>query len=172
MTRLNTTHGMSCTKEYGSWRSIKSRCFDINNKDFPKYGEKGMDKYMAENFLDFLSEIGRMPDDGKRYTCGRIDNNLGYVRGNIRWETYEQQNRNRGRQYKNKSGVAGVWQEDNNGAPRWVAGWYDLNGKIIRKCFNIKKLGDSVAFQSAVAARREAIDELNRQGAGYSLDHV
>lgn len=131
-----------------------------------------MDRELVEDFVKFLEEIGYMPKDGKKYTCGRINNDLGYVRGNIRWETCEQQNRNRGRQYKNTSGVAGVWQEDNNGAPRWVAGWYDLSGKNIRKCFNIKKLGDSVAFQSAVAARREAIDELNRQGAGYSLDHV
>lgn len=174
MTRLNTKHDLTGTKEHISWNHVKGRCFNKNNRNYPRYGGKGisMDADMAEDFTVFLAEIGMMPKDGKKYTCGRKNNKLGYIKGNIEWETASQQNRNRGKQSKNTSGVPGVWYEDNNGSPRWVAGWYSLEGKNIRKCFSIGKLGKDTAFEAACACRKQAILELNEKGAGYSDEHL
>jgi len=110
MSECKTTHGMSNSKEYKSWVSIRGRSFDVNNKEYPNYGAKGIvicDEW-KDDFPAFFSYIGPMPRDGERYTCGRGDNALGYEPGNVRWETYWQQARNKSLQENNTSGISGV----------------------------------------------------------------
>jgi hypothetical protein len=47
----------------------------------------------VNDFAAFAQHVG--PDPGNKFDIGRIDNDAGYVPGNIRWETRSQNTRNR-----------------------------------------------------------------------------
>lgn len=90
-------------KEYQSFRKIKNRATNPNSPKFKAgYGKRGMrEEWVAPyGFLDFIKEVGPMPDyemNGKvsKWSIDRIDNTVGYFKGNCRWATAEQQVRNR-----------------------------------------------------------------------------
>lgn len=175
----NTTHGMTKTKEYKSWIKIRERCLHENCEGYANYGGAGITIFeeWEKSFLAFLSHIGKMPSDGKRYTCDRIDNNKGYIPGNVRWATGAQQARNRGSFSNNTSGHTGVSVCNKihpNGVSSTVyavAQWRDMEGKPQRKGFSFKKYGEELALLCAIEARDQAIRLLNQQGAGYSPNH-
>ena len=39
-----------------------------------------------EEFTVFYAELGHRPDNEESWVLGRIDSNLGYVRGNVQWQ--------------------------------------------------------------------------------------
>ncbi len=169
MRHTNTLqHGMTKTQEHYSWLDIKKRTEGRTEKYKRDYVDRGITMHPDfENFDIFYKEIGPKPDDGQIWSVGRIKNNLGYTYGNIRWETPDQQSRNKTRQTNNKTGVSGVSTNNNS----YVAQSRQLNGKPMTKSFSINKYGDEEAFQLACAARKKMIEDLNAQGAGYSDDH-
>ena len=74
--KRNTKHSLSKTKEYMCWKDAKKRCFNKNNSRYEEYLANGItfcDEW-KDDFEAFLAHIGKMPQDGKRYTLGRIDN--------------------------------------------------------------------------------------------------
>lgn len=88
------THGMRNSREYSSWISMKRRCMNPDDKDFPRYGAIGITvcpEWIA-SFSEFYNHIGPRPVGT---TLDRIDNRLGYVPGNVRWASLNQQQRNR-----------------------------------------------------------------------------
>jgi hypothetical protein len=88
-------HGESATPEYRVWSSIKSRCLNPSHRAYRNYGGRGITiaKEWADDFLAFLVHVGRRPSN--RHSIDRINNQLGYQPGNIRWSTDIEQNRNR-----------------------------------------------------------------------------
>lgn len=171
---INKTHGMSKSKEYKSWAKIKERCFCETCFDFPQYGGKGisMDETWRNDFQSFLDHIGLIPTDGKHYSCDRIDRDLGYFPGNVRWATDEMQARNRGMQKNNKTGTTGVkLDEKSPGNIYYVATWYNLSGKQKTFSASIKKYGEELARFLAEEKRDVEICRLNLLGAGYSETH-
>lgn len=172
-----TTHGLSKGKEHKSWCKINERCFNVDCVSYPAYGGSGITSEFKDSFEEFYKEVGPYPSDGKRYTVDRIDNTRGYVKGNIRWATFAQQARNKGLMKNNTSGKNGVSWEDKvhpNGVTSTtyaLAQWHDLDGKIRKKCFSVKKYGLLEAFAMACAYRDAKIRELNEQGAEYSSTH-
>jgi hypothetical protein len=81
------------------WDGIKYRCRNPNSPDYARYGGRGISIDPAWNnsyraFKQYLIEsIGHRPT-GK--TLDRINSNLGYIRGNLRWASPSEQAMNKG----------------------------------------------------------------------------
>jgi hypothetical protein len=86
---------VTATKIYRRWWDMISRCHDTSDSAYKNYGARGI--YVCEewrrSFGAFLKDMGRIPSD--RHSLGRIDNDGPYSAANCRWETPDQQSRNR-----------------------------------------------------------------------------
>jgi hypothetical protein len=91
----NVKHGMRGSLEYNSWDRMIQRCYNPNNKDFYRYGGRGITVYepWRTNFQLWFDHIGPRP--GSEYSQDRIRNNEGYIPGNVCWATREEQNNNK-----------------------------------------------------------------------------
>lgn len=88
---------------------------------------------------------------------------------NLACKTLGENSRNKKQQHNNTSGVTGVSYMQNGVGNRYVmASCRNLDGTPRVKCFSIDKLGETLAFEMAVAHRKVMIEELNAQGAGYT----
>jgi hypothetical protein len=90
----STQHGQANSPEYVSWRAMKARVSDPNNKDWKYYGGRGL-TVCAEwlsSFSTFLHDMGPRPQGT---TLDRIDPNGNYEPGNCRWADALTQSRNR-----------------------------------------------------------------------------
>ncbi len=98
MTRNLERHGATRNgkqpSEYQIWSQIKQRCMNPNHPKFHRYGGRGivMDPAWADSFSTFREAVGRRPS--RRHTLERLNNNRGYIPGNVKWATKKQQNRN------------------------------------------------------------------------------
>ena len=71
--------------EYQAWSSMRWSARDLGVPLEPDW----------ENFAVFYAELGRRPDDEESWVLGRIDSNLGYVRGNVQWQPIKQRMRHK-----------------------------------------------------------------------------
>jgi len=80
-----TKHGLTDSAEYGIWCGIKARCFNPNNAAYENYGGRGISLHpeWIDDFQSFYDHVGRRenPED----TLDRIDNEKGYIPGNLQW---------------------------------------------------------------------------------------
>ncbi len=90
----NTTHGRSKTPEWKAWCEIKQRCLNPSNHAYADYGGRGIRLHppWVRDFAAFYDAIGPRPSP--QLTLDRIDNDKGYVPGNLRWATRTEQLRN------------------------------------------------------------------------------
>lgn len=97
----HTKHGKSRTKLYRKYASMKSRCYNANNRHYYRYGGRGICmcdewKNSFESFCDWAYANGYDPDkSGNYWSIDRIDNNKGYCPENCRFTTAKEQMRNR-----------------------------------------------------------------------------
>jgi hypothetical protein len=129
-------HGLSKTKEHGSWCEIKRRCYDSSRPSFADYGAKGIRMCLGwvESFISFLADVGPAPsrahtidrrDNAGHYSCGHCEEcRANGWPANCRWATRLQQGRNTGRsrwvEYRGEVKCLSEWVEI-LGIPRHVA---------------------------------------------------
>lgn len=80
-------------KEYRTWRRAISKCTNPNHHNYYNYGGRGLevDPLFRYSFLNFINEIGECPEPKLEYSIERINNDIGYMSGNIKWiKTIEQ----------------------------------------------------------------------------------
>lgn len=89
-----TTHGLSRTRTYTSWQSMRDRCYNKSYSRYYDYGGRGIrvcDEW-KDSFEKFLEEMGERP---KGTSLDRIDNNGDYCKSNCKWSTPKEQAKNR-----------------------------------------------------------------------------
>lgn len=129
----NKKHGMRNTSEYTSWQSMKRRCLSETDKDYKKYGAKGITicKEWIDSFECFFNDMGRKP---KGSSLDRIDNTKGYYKENCRWATDSQQQRNKrnsrvwlikGKVFESLLEAANFYGVTKTTVKRWVTGSFD-----------------------------------------------
>jgi hypothetical protein len=109
----SSDHAIACSyglkkqdqKFYDVWAHMKDRIYNENNKYYDRYGGRGLTTdYDA--FVDFYDDQytrycqAKAQYPNKKISIDRMDNNVGYVRGNISWTTQERQTRNSTRVYE------------------------------------------------------------------------
>lgn len=96
LVKRNTTHGKSRLHhiEYKVWKDMRTRCSNINNKEYHNYGERGIvvcDRW--KSFANFLEDMGSKPSPF--HSLDRIDVNGNYEPSNCRWADIETQANNK-----------------------------------------------------------------------------
>ena len=89
------THGMSSSPEYRTYKSMKARCYNHNNKEYNNYGKRGIivcDRWL-ESFENFYADIGEKPT--AKHSIERINVNDGYNPNNCKWIPVSEQPRNK-----------------------------------------------------------------------------
>ena len=170
----STKHGMCYLPEHSVWTDMKRRCYNKNNKRYETYREKGIivDPDFINDFKAWLDHVGRRPDDGQRWSIGRIDNNLGYVRGNMEWQLDSDQAKAHSLQVNNKTGICGVQEREYHTADGeqyfvFIAKLM-VNKNTYTKSFSSRVYGYEEALKLAIKAR-ESFMEL--YGDGFHESH-
>lgn len=105
--QVSGTHGMYNSRTHSSWRSMLSRCRDVNHTDYEFYSKLGF----CQSWLTFEQFYLDMGDRPEGCSLDRVDNSKGYSKENCRWATLVQQQHNRSPNYINKcKGLAGVFK--------------------------------------------------------------
>lgn len=74
------------------WISLRSRCNNPKNKDYARYGGRGI--YVCErwnSFEYFLEDMGEQPPG---LTIERVNNDGPYAPWNCKWVTHKEQSQN------------------------------------------------------------------------------
>lgn len=88
------------------WSNMKRRIYNPNSKDYMYYGGRGLTTEY-DRFDDFYNDQIKGYNEAcniygeNNTTMDRIDNNIGYIKDNIRWVTHQTQTRNRRNQNTN-----------------------------------------------------------------------
>lgn len=112
------THGLSKSKTYKAWCSIKNRCYNPRCSKFMHYGGKGIKVCPAwlNSFSQFLKDVGIAPTN--KHSIDRINTDGDYEPSNCRWAVQSDQMRNQCRNVK----------LTHNGITLCIADWADRLG--------------------------------------------
>lgn len=126
-----TTHGMTETRTYKTWRSMLERCLDTNSKTYPIYGGVGItvcDRWVVPrggSFENFLEDMGERP---KGKTLNRIKGVNHYSKETCEWATFSEQCFDQKKRSSNTSGRTGVYWIPKD--ELWIAKIYHQNKQI------------------------------------------
>lgn len=124
-------HNMALTRIYKLWGGMLGRCNNPNNKDFPKYGGRGIK--VCDEWHDFVNFNNWANENGysDELSIDRIDVNGNYEPNNCRWVTLAEQARNK----RNNHFV------EYNGETRCLKEWSRIIGKPYSTIHRRLKIG-------------------------------
>ena len=137
-----TKHGSWQKASYNTWRAMMRRCYKQHDKDYPRYGGKGVT--VCERWHDYLNFAADMGEPVGDETLDRIDVYGNYEPANCRWAGVRTQNRNVRIRATNKTGVTGV--------SKTASGTYMAKVTVLKKSFYSKCFK---TIEEAAAARKE-----------------
>jgi hypothetical protein len=88
-----TTHGMSKSREYRTWRAMRDRCLNPNSHAYEWYGGRGIS--ICDDWLSFVALLADMGSRPPGCSIDRINNDGNYEPGNCQWAPPSVQARNR-----------------------------------------------------------------------------
>jgi len=138
------THGKSKTPEHVAWLGIRQRCTNPKNKDFDRYGGRGIsicDEWAK--FENFIRDMGNKPSS--KHSIERRDNGGDYSPDNCKWATRVEQNRNQRVQKNSILGIKGIGMVQTGRNVRYNPA-IGVNGKSVY-------LGSFKELKDAVSAR-------------------
>lgn len=97
----NTKHGMWNMPLYKVWVSMLQRCRNPKDKNYHRYGGRGIgvcNKWLK--FDGFLEDMGYRPEN---MTIERIDNDGNYTKENCKWVSHKENCQNRSTSLKNRT---------------------------------------------------------------------
>ena len=102
----NFKHGGWNKSSYNTWRAMIRRCTISTDKDYPRYGGKGVSVCSAwMEYKNFVADMGEPEGDE---TLDRIDTYGNYSPENCRWAGVQTQNRNTRLRVNSTTGFIGV----------------------------------------------------------------
>jgi hypothetical protein len=101
-----TKHGGWKKSSYNTWRAMIRRCTNPKDKDYPRYGGKGVS--VCPEWLDYAIFAKDMGEPQGDETLDRIDVYGNYEPSNCRWAGLTQQARNVRVRANSETGVTGV----------------------------------------------------------------
>ena len=113
-------------ESYTRWNRMKDRCYNKNCKAFERYGGRGIVmckewKNSSRTFLEYLDEhLGPCPEG---CSLDRVDNDKGYIPGNLRWASAKEQAANR------RPPPQGKGYTFNKRDRKWLGQW-SINGQV------------------------------------------
>jgi hypothetical protein len=92
VSKTHTKHGMSHSRTYSSWESMKARCNNPKSTKYEIYGGRGITFQESwKEYVNFLNDMGEAPDG---CTLDRIEVNGDYTKSNCRWASASIQTKN------------------------------------------------------------------------------
>jgi hypothetical protein len=88
--KSSTTHGMTNTSEYWSYKHARRRCNNPSDANYGKYGSRGI-KFLFASFEQFYGELGPLCHIDTDFICAKFTVSDGYVLGRPAWKTPEDQ---------------------------------------------------------------------------------
>jgi len=119
--RTPIKHGYSKHIFHSLWRSIKDRCYNINNNSYGIYGGRGIYvcdewKNNPKNFIEWSLSNGYE----KGLSIDRINNDGNYEPSNCRFTNMKNQSRNKRNNIKYKDKTVAEWSEILNKNPQTI----------------------------------------------------
>lgn len=135
-----TKHGGWKKSSYNTWRAMMRRCHNPKDKDYKRYGAKGI--VVCDRWHEYLNFESDMGEPVGKETMDRIDPTGNYEPKNCRWATPTVQARNVGVRRTTASGYTGVHHRNGK--------WY---GEITVKTKKYYSKACSTVEEAAVARK-------------------
>lgn len=137
----NFKHGGWNKSSYNTWRAMMRRCYNPVDKDYKRYGGRGITVYAPwHDYAAFAIAIG---EPSGTETLDRIDTTGNYEPNNVRWASPTVQARNKRVSKTSKTGFTGVL---------FHSGRYYAAITVQKKKFYSKVFGTA---EEAAAARKK-----------------
>lgn len=141
LSKVHLKHGLSKTKFYRIWFSMKRRCYEVDQRGYAYYGGKGIrvskewlnfENFKLDMYKKYIEFVKKNKE--KNTTLDRINSDKDYYKKNCRWATWETQHKNQKRniilEYMGKKLTINGWSAKLGISPQIIYSRYN-------KCKNI-----------------------------------